>query len=188
MLIADATITKEYWEPVFVEIQKMFEKGSYKKVRGQDVFKMTIVSTFNVYLTYVAARVEDGEFVVFGWVLLEHPKHRWESYQVAQSYVFKCVRGQGWAKLIYDVMINVEKLILASGDQQSRSARDFWKGLVKSERFHIWAHDFANLDVYEPVIYDEENDEVWSILPIYQDHKKHRRYIQDIRLIAIKKV
>ena len=177
-------ITSEYWKPVMEKIQLAFKEGLYNKVKGVDVYRMYVRYKYVIYIAYVAAKDVEEQFTVFGWVLLKHPKPKWKSFEVSQSYVFKEVRGEGWAKLIYSTIINVEKLTLVSGDSQTKDGKKLWVGLVKSDRFHIWAHDLQNLKIRAEVHYDEETDSLWSPLKIYDDNESWKA---DVRLIAIKK-
>lgn len=184
METAHGSITSEYWKPVFEKIQLAFQEGLYNKVDGASVYRMYVRYRFTIYIAYVAAKTVDKAFTVFGWVLLKHPKPKWKSFEVSQSYVFKGVRGSGWARLLYATIINKEKLTLVSGESQTKFGKNFWKGMVKSGRFHIWAHDLKDRKNRAEVHYDEDTDSLWSPLKIYDDRDTWRA---DVRLIAIKK-
>lgn len=139
---------------------------------------------------YVAGEPKGKDQVtVYGWVNIRKKPH-WKCWTVDQSYVFPQVRSDGWGRLLYDTIITREGIILASGTEQSTTGRRMWKSMVKKDRYTIWAHDFSDPENFAPVIYDEDNDEIWSTLKIYEKwHVSHYAWQPrpDIRLIAIKK-
>ena len=190
MLIADALITKQFWEPTFAHIQHCFEFGNYFKMHGRNVYTME----WRGMWLFVAATVENPDDVeVHGWLLLDKPKPSWECWEVMQSFVFTVCRGQGYGHLLYDAVIR-SGLILASGTQQTAAARRMWMKLAQNEKYHVWAHDFEDLKIYEPVIYDAEKDELWFNLPLYEKDRTKlpgnyhgKPTLRDIRLVAIKR-
>lgn len=184
MLIVDSLITKDHWEPIFSGIESCFCNGKYDRV-SSEIYKMSFNRFDVTYLAYVAAVDIDNTMHVYGWLLLEK---RWMAYEVAQSFVFKPFRGDGWGRLLYISAIE-DDVLLASGNQQTKAGRNLWKGLVKSDRFHIWAHDFKDLDRVADVVYDEDDDALWSTLKIYEKYKRPRKkQTEDIRLLAMRKI
>jgi GNAT superfamily N-acetyltransferase len=138
------------------------------------------------HLMYIVATRNADTLEVIGWLYLERHSD-WQAWEVAQSFVFEAFRGQGWGKVLYSTVINREGLILASGYCQSRTARQMWKRMIASNRFTIWAHDFANTDRFGPVTYDPENDTIWSPLQVYDETWTPSSLKRNVRLIAIRK-
>lgn len=182
MLIVDSLITKEYWTPFFKHICRCIKRGAYQKLGKLPIYKLW----WKTHLMYVAATQRGSTIEVIGWLYLEK-RGDWCAWEVVQSFIFDGFRGQGWGKVLYDAVINHEKLVLASGYCQSRTARRMWKALVASNRYIIWAHDFKRLDHFGPVTYDPENDSIWSPLQVYDEHWTPAVAKRDVRLIAIRK-
>lgn len=179
----DSSVPKECSDPVFYDLSAAFEYGEYKKLRGLPVYKIE-GNDDDWYYVGAKPKGKDG-IEIFGWVNIKQ-KPGWKVYTVEQSFVFPNARGQGWGKLLYDTIISREKIMLASGSEQSRMGRRMWKTMVKSDAYTIWAHDFRNTNNYADVIYDEEEDKLVSPLKLYDRSGYYAAH--DIRLIAIKKV
>lgn len=181
----NASITKECWEPAYNEIDIGFQNANYSKMRGIPVYK-TPGRHGDIY--YVAGEPSGADkIVVHGWVNVRKKAH-WKCWTVDQSFVFPNSRSQGWGKLLYDTLINREKLILASGFEQSRTGRRMWKSMVKSGRYTIWAHDFTDPKSFAPVVYNEDDNTVESQLKLYEKWSyTWGNPRADIRLIAVKK-
>lgn len=179
MLTQELSITKEFWLPVLKHVINRFSEGRYTNV-CQDVYEIE----WRKHRIFVAATGDD-DLTIHGWLALKKLPRR-VSFEVAQSYVFVASRGQGYGKMLYDTVLK-EGIILSSGYTQSKSSRGMWKKFIKEDTYTIWAHDIANPSRYEPVIYDEDADTIWSALPIYQNAKQYNPSKQDIRLIAIRK-
>jgi len=180
----NARITKECWEPAYNEIDTNFQNGKYAKMRGIPVYKVP-GRYGDIY--YVAGKPAGEDIEVYGWVNVRKKPH-WQCWTVDQSFVFPQVRSEGWGKLLYDTLITREKLILASGVEQSTTGRRMWKSMVKSDRYTIWAHDFTDPKNFGPVIYNEDEDILESQLKLYEKWSyTWGQPRKDIRLIAIKK-
>jgi GNAT superfamily N-acetyltransferase len=191
-MFIDASVPKECSDPVFEQLNRAFQKGKYKKLRGVPVYKIDDLDSANGFY-YVAGkpvnpkRVAD-DIEVFGWINVVKKLH-WHCYTVEQVFVFPQVRGEGWGKLLYDVVIDREGLILASGFEQSRLGRRMWKSMIKSDRYTIWAHDFRNPKRFADVTYDKDDDKIYSKLKIYSKGEMYWNNIsEDVRLVAIKKI
>jgi len=183
MLRVDAPITQEHWKPIFDVIVRNFQKGNYEKLLGKPVYKMLVRGPWgHTNWIYVLARKPHGTFEIQGWLFLAQ-KTNWNCWEVAQSYIFTAWRGRGLGTKLYSAVIH-DDVLLASGNQQSKTGRAMWKSLIKSDKFNIWAHDFSNLEIFGPVTYDPETDELWSELEIYE-----RTFWEanDIRLLALRK-
>lgn len=176
MIKVDLPIMKVHWEPFYKAIVRAFARGDYENV-SRCMYKIV----WQKCPIYIYAKKIKGTYEIYGWMLLTQ-KPRWQCWEVAQSFVFEEFRGMGIGKKIYHGVLN-DGVLLASGHQQSQHGRRMWRSLIKEGKYHIWAHDFNDTDIYAPVAWDEEEQDLYSPLVIYD---RYYWSSHDIRLMARK--
>lgn len=124
-----------------------------------------------------------------GYLIIEKKKRGWAAWQVVISYIQEEYRGVGLGKLLYDTVIDNDKLMLMTDHKQTEDAKSLWTGFIKSKKYNIWAVDINNLNNNSSVYWDSDTDDVESSLHIWHpDVKLPRNYDrQDVRLVAISK-
>ena len=111
----------------------------------------------------------------------------WTAWEVEQLWVFPAFRGKGIASTLYRAVVNQDGMLLASGKTHTKYSKALWERFIRKQTFTIWAHDFANLDKWCDVVWDEDSGEVFSRLSLYTNVGNSDKIGKDVRLIALKK-
>jgi len=125
----------------------------------------------------------DSDGWPISWLYLTQRKH-WAAWEVVQIWTFPEFRGRGYAEKLYRTAINIDGILLASGNLHTQFSQAMWKSFISRGVFNIWAQDFKNLSKTSTV--EVENGELICSLPIYVDPGLNRPST-DVRLIAISK-
>ena len=181
MYIVDWPVTKAYWEPCFKYIVQCFKRGAFERVGGTFVYRMKSGKA----RYYVVAKKYAGEYHIYGWFFLCQLRS-FLAWSIEQSFIFVDHRGDGWSKVLYKAVIEDEGLILASGPQQTKTARIMWKRMIAKGRYTIFAYDFKN-GLIADVIYDPDNDELHCKLQVYDRHMNYQTAQRDVRFLAVQK-
>lgn len=182
MYIANWPLRKIHWEPFFDCIVEGFADGDYTRIPGTDVYRIDKLYGDAVY---TAAKMCGDEFHIYGWFYLKK-KTELKAWEIHQSYIFPAHRRQGWSTAIHRAIIEKEGLLLASGSQQTKAAREMWKRMVAQGKYHILAYDFKKKDVSD-VVYDPHKDRVVCNFQVYDSYFNSSMPNRDVRFLAIRK-
>ena len=117
------------------------------------------------------------------WLYLTQ-KRGWVAWEVAQIWTFPEHRGKGYAELLYKAAINIDGVLLASGNLHTQYSQSMWRSFIRRRLFNVWAQDFKNLSKTSTVEVDD--DLLVCDLPVYTN-QGIRRLQSDVRLLALKK-
>ncbi len=126
----------------------------------------------------------DGDGWPISWMYLTQRKG-WKAWEVTQVWTFPEHRGKGLAESLYRTAVDVDGLLLASGNSHTPHSQAVWRSFIRRRLFHIWAQDFKDLSQTSAV--EVEDDELHCALPIYLRPHPHGRPRSDVRLLAIRK-
>ena len=174
MYLLERAITHAYWKPTQDYLRRRIKANRFREIGGTGVIE---VHGGKCITSYVIC----DEWEPIGWIYLKR-RRTWAAWEVAQTFVLKDYRGNGYAERLYKTAINVDGVLLASGCSHTKFSMGLWKKFIKNKTFEIWAHDFRNVSSCAQVIY--EDGEVLCALPLY--HSPWGK--QDVRLIASRRV
>jgi len=165
-------ITKKYSEWMYHRVQRAYRKGDFQRVAPK--INMLFISTYRRVFAYF-----DGDEPV-AWLALDR-RRNWKCWCVAQVYVQPEFRGQGIATKLYKVVVNDQRIVLATGISHTEYSMGLWRNFVKNKTFNIYAVDFKNLDLVADVVVVD--DMLHSTLDVYHPYTEKK----DVRLIALRK-
>lgn len=175
MLVLRNAITRPYWAPTFAYLLKRMKVKGLVRVGGVD--RLMGGSHVRTYL------IRDREGQPVSWLYLTR-RPGWTAWEVSQVWTFPEHRGKGHVQRLYKAAVNHDRLLLASGNLHTQYSQALWRSFIRRKTFHIWAHDFRNLEDTSTV--DVEDDELICDLPIYTKPVVGRPPT-DVRLLALKK-
>lgn len=178
MVILERPIGSAQWIPMYDYILRRLTTQRFHRVQGTQVVHVYGADSTRTYA--VLSNEPETLGLPVSWVYL-WKRPGWSVWEVYQAWTFPDWRRGGLALQIYKAIINRERLLLASGKTQSKSARAFWSKLIEHKTFNIWAQDFNDLDLRSQVLF--EDDEVHCNLELYT----RWRTKQDVRLVAARK-
>lgn len=177
MLVLRNAITRPYWTQMYDYVCNRITRLPSHYV-GSGVCRIDSGRSYKIYYL-----VDEAGFPI-SWLYLSQRKG-WRAWEVAQIWTFPQHRGKRLAERLYKAAINLDGILLASGNLHTQYSQAMWRRFISKGLFNIWAQDFKNLERTSTV--EVEDDELFCDLEIYQPPKLHRPRRTDVRLLALRK-
>lgn len=126
------------------------EKNYLKTVGDVHVYMQRDFTRIKLFLSrnhplIMSKNARDGEFPLeknfIGMLFLYREElNSGEAWFVQGSYLKKSYRGKGYGQVLYKSALE-QGLRIRSGDEQSKSARNFWVGMARDPRVDVWVQN-----------------------------------------------